>query len=240
MIHPYDFYSLRLNECNTFVKRIMEQVMAFNQEDMGLQPLVDPLNLALDRLSDGLNKTSTKLNTLTVKEADSGRDSSIAGLMMYCKAFLYSFDEAKNDAARILLNTLKSFGEISRANYDEESSKIKNLLSDLEHEAQLKSAVETIQANVFVEQLRQAQQRFDLVTEERLDVRTAQADIDNQKSVKELKQHLDTFFQYLEVMDKINPNRHFGLLIERINTIIDETIHKVKIREGRRAARKEE
>lgn len=31
MIHTYDFYSMRLNECNGFGKRIIEQVKKYNR-----------------------------------------------------------------------------------------------------------------------------------------------------------------------------------------------------------------
>lgn len=240
MIRPYDFSSLRLNECNTFGIRIVEQVKKNNVMEMGLKPLVDPLEDTLDKLGKGLNKTSTKLNTLTVKEADSGRDSSVIGLIMYCKAFLYSADEAKKEAAMLLANHYKSFGQISRANYEEASSKVKDLLDGLDSDAKLTDAVNKIQAVEFVEQVRQAQNRFDLVVEERLDVKSAQPDINNRETAKELKEHLETLFQFLEVMQKISPNPAFEVLVDRINGIIDETMHKVKIREGRRAAQKEE
>ena len=239
MIQTYDFYSMRLNECNTFGKRIIDQVKKYNLETMGLQPLVDPIEATIQKLSEGLNRVSTKLETLTVKDADSGRDSSVSGLVMYCKAFTFSQDEAKNEAAILLGITFKAFGNISRANYEEASSKVKDLLSDLEHKPALKSAVELIQAGPFVEQLRQAQQRFDMVAEERLDVISARPDINNRETAKELKENLDTLFQYLEVMQKIAPNPDFSILVDRINTIINETMNKIHIREGRRAAQKE-
>ncbi len=40
-------------------------------------------------------------------------------------------------------------------------------------------------------------------------------------------------------MQKIAPNPDYDALVDRINMIIDETMNKVKIREGRRAAQKE-
>lgn len=239
MIQPIDFYSMRLNECNAFGKRVVDQVKKFNHQAMGLQPLMDPLEATLRKFEDGLNRTSTKQVTLTVKEADSGRDSSVTGLVMYCKAYTYLQDEVKKEAANLLVNTLRAFGSIQKANYEEATSKVNDLLHDLAHKPPLTSAVETIQAGPFVEQIRLTQQRFDSVAEERLDVKSARPNINNQNTAKELKEKLDTLFQFLEVMQKIAPNPDFDALGERINTIIDETMNKVKIREGRRAAQKE-
>jgi len=239
MIRPIDFYGLRLNECNTFGKRIVDQVKKYNLETLGLQPLVTPLENTLLKFSEGLNRTGTKQETLTLKEADSGRDSSVSGLLMYCRSYTYLQDEAKKEAAWLIVNTLKAFGSIQRANYEEASSKVKDLLHDLDEKPALKNAVEIIQAEPFVEQIRQTQQHFDLVAEERLDVKMSRPDINNREMARELKENLDTLFQYLEVMQKIAPNPDFDALGERINTIIDETMNKVKIREGRRAAQKE-
>jgi len=239
MIHPIDFYSLRLNECNAFGKRAVDQVKKFNYQAMGLQPLMDPLETTLRKFSDGLNRISTKQETLTLKEADSGRDSSVTGLALYCKAYTYLQDEMKKEAASLLVNTLRAFGRIQKANYEEATSKVNDLLHDLEHKPALKSAVETIQAVPFVEQIRLTQQRFDLVAEERLDVKSARPDMNNRDTAKELKENLDTLFQFLEVMQKIAPNPDYEALVDRINTIIDETMNKIRIREGRRAAQKE-
>ena len=239
MIHTYDFYSMRLNECNGFGKRIIEQVKKYNQETMGLLPLVSPIEATIEKLSEGLNRVGTQLETMTVKEADNGRDNSVSGLVMYCKAFTYSHDLDKKAAAERLLTFLKAFGSIYKANYEEASSKVRDMLRELDDKTPLKHAIGLIGATPFVEQLRLAQRRFDMVAEERLDVVSARPDYNNRETAKELKEHLDTLFQFLEVMQKIAPNPDFGLLSDRINTIIDETMNKIHIREGRRAAQQE-
>ncbi|TAJ13494.1 hypothetical protein DMA11_08760 [Marinilabiliaceae bacterium JC017] len=239
MVNSFNYSYLRLDECNVLGSRIVAKVETFDVTALGLLPVVEPVKNILQKLDEGLNKGNVKIETMSVKNADGLRDDCVTGLNYYCKAYACCMDETKRMAAKRLLETIAVYGSIVRENLSVETSKIDNLLGDIDKKPKLQEAVDVIEGQFFEEQLRQAQTNFKAAVKERVVAKDEQSDVDNQKTVLELKDALYTLFQFVEVMQKVNPKPEFAAIIKQINIIIDETMAAVNIRQGRRVAEKE-
>ncbi|TAJ12737.1 hypothetical protein DMA11_11520 [Marinilabiliaceae bacterium JC017] len=239
MIKSISFSQLRIDECNTLGMRVAEVVNQFNVEELGLKGMIDTIYAHLKTLQLGLSKGNVKLLTAKVKDCDINRDDASYAFKYYVKAFVYCSDEDKRVAAELLENFITQYGRYERMNYRIETSRLRNLLKNLADEPELKEAVATISGEFFVHQLRQAQEAFEQSEEARVDERSVRPQVDNKEAVKALKSALETLFQYLEVMQKVNPKPEFDEMINLINIIIDKTMTTVRIRQGRRDAQKE-
>lgn len=234
-----NFSQMRIDECNTFGMRVADTVNQFNVDELGLKGMIDTIYAQLKTLQSGLSKGNVKLLTAKVKDCDINRDDASYSFKYYVKAFVYCSDEDKRAAAELLENFILQYGRYERMNYRIESSRVRNLLKNLEEEPELKEAVATISGDFFVRQLRQAQEAFEQSEGARVDERSFRPQVDNKEAVKALKDGLEILFQYLEVMQKVNPKTEFEEMINLINIIIDKTMSTVHIRQGRRDAKKE-
>jgi hypothetical protein len=240
MFSTLDFYGLRINESYEYVNRFLKLMDKQDLDGLGLQPVVSPLRTSFAQLDEGIQKGNTVLETQTVKEADKGRDNGVRGMVHYCKAYSYSEDEQKRYSANVLLNAIGNYGDIINVGYDAQSAKLSKLLNDLESIPKLIAAVTNIEAEPFVGRVRSSQGNFVKSVEERLDHKSTLSVVDNKEVLKDIKEALDTIFQYIDVMQKVTPREEFTKLVKDINLLIDETMAPLLIRQGRKAAKDDE
>ena len=169
MIELMPFYQLRADEYFTFAERVLEIVNNNASETSTIHTLKTNLQAAKEKLDANLVKNTTKLETQKVKEMDHLRDDCFVALRDYIKACNRRAKDDWKAPSQLLINTIKNYGwTLYTENHSVESSKIKNLISDLETEANLMAAVATLQAAEWLDELKNAQTGFEAAVGERM------------------------------------------------------------------------
>lgn len=168
MIESVPFYLLRVDECYTFGNRIAGLLTNFDLDALQLSVLCDKFRKSLSLLDASLVKESTRSYTLKVLDTDKNRDDSFLALRYYVQASARRRNAVFREAATLLSDTITSCGwRLYNESLSKESSRLNNLISDLENKHSLKMAVTTLGLQEWFNELKQAQVEFEAAQQER-------------------------------------------------------------------------
>ncbi|EZH74243.1 hypothetical protein ATO12_15365 [Aquimarina atlantica] len=126
-----------------------------------IQTKVDPLRKIVARLDDALIYEREKEFTKELEELDRNRDEAVTGLRYGFLMNTYHKNPTVKTAAHLLLDRIDSYGgSIARMNYESESAAIHNLISDLETEHTLKTALQKVELQHWADHLKVTNQKF--------------------------------------------------------------------------------
>ena len=237
MIEIMPFYQLRADESFTLADRLLTILQNHASEASTIQPLIEKLLAAKQLLDASLVKSSTKLQTEKVLEWDKLRDDAFIAFRDYIQVCNRRVKDDWKAPSQLILNTIKNYGwQLYKENYSVESSKIKNLVSELETNADLVAALATLNGSEWKDELKNAQAGFDAAVEERTAANSKITLSQTKAACKEIETACQSIFKYLEVMNEIAPQEEVTTLIEQINVVIREFTNVINIRTGKRVA----
>jgi hypothetical protein len=234
MIKNLSFHLLRRDEYYTFGIKVLDVLSGFNLETVQLIPLHGRVKKGVDKLDHALVKSSTTTYTLNLAEADVKRDCAFLALRYNLLACSKRLQPEWNSAANLLIATIRSYGwNLHKENYSTESSKLKNFLADLEEKPELKSAVAFLNLDNWINELKQSQIDFESIDKARLELKASRSEVKTADACLEIRKSCELLFQYINMMQELNPQDEFIVITRLLNEVIDEFTFTINQRKGK-------
>jgi hypothetical protein len=123
-----------------------------NPQTLGIQPLHVLYRGALDNELEALDFIIKSVLTAKIVEQDHRRDSIYRGFIDSVKGATNHFEPSYREAANLVLNVFKHYGNIARKTLDDETAAINDLVREL-NKPELAQAVSLIGANIWLNRL---------------------------------------------------------------------------------------
>lgn len=182
------------------------------------------LQMAHDDMSAAFKKEVGSLITGDLKELDKRRDDAIRGLILVVRGYEYHFEEEYRKAAVVLLRSIRKYAKnVATLSYQEETSTIKNIVSDWLKEEDLTIAVNLLGLTAWQTELSKANDDFDATY-----VSRSQSDAQKsmQAPVSELRKSVEEAYQtvsdHLTANLIINPSSDLTETVAEVNALVDK------------------
>jgi len=223
MFSAIHYPRLRNNEFVQFIKNLIEIINANNPEVLKVIAQCEDLAALLTVLS-ALSKTNLGSTiTLELQDIDTRRDSDLVGIEMQIKSFTYHFDQAKQEAALVLTDSLADFGPgISRMNYQAETGTIESLIKKWENEPKLIRAITTLSLTDWVKEMKTANILFNNRYLDRIKEDADAPEIKTIELRKQIIQSYRTLLAHLEAHATLSSETVYSNTISQINLLIEQ------------------
>ncbi len=156
-----------------------------------------PFKAAVDEIELLFKSQRGSTHTETLIALDARRDKAINGLVLHLESYTYHFNEAKVQAATLLLNHVKGYGTgIARQNYPTETATLTNIVNDWTNKPELAAAVATLAIGDWLAELDAANNAFNNKYLERAKEEGAETD----DTIKEKRTVMADAYNYLVQM----------------------------------------
>ncbi len=221
MIETPLFYLYRTEEYLALSNQILSVFELVDSEVMGLSKPLIIAQKAHNELAQLSRKSELQSYTQSVITADGSRDDALMAIKLYLKACERRIDVKWKDAARLILDELRSCGwDIENESYEKESIQIRKLLHDLNTDKQLSAAVNTLKLQGWVTELQESQAAFEFAVQARRQLEAGNENINSETACRNIRISLELVFNYIDVMNKIQPNKTNRQIIDKINEVI--------------------
>jgi hypothetical protein len=131
IIETFDLGKTR-NETHTGFHEEMNHVFTKNNPDvLGYRPLYDRYQIALDHEKQSLDFIRKSSLTVKINEQDQKRDTVYRGFVNTVKGATNHYDAEHREAARILSDIFKHYGNMARKPLNDETIALNNLMDEL-------------------------------------------------------------------------------------------------------------
>lgn len=218
--------------------QVFSDILAFLQEEESVE---EPLKGLCDTFAARLSDYDTALvperrsrYTAELARLDSQRDYVFRSFTTQLKLYQTSFDAAQVKAAEALLALIDKYGRnIPAMPYRQETGAIKNLLQDLELEANA-AHIQTLFAAHWVSALRTANDQFEQMMLTRSDA-ASEAAAGGAKAAREAVQAaFEKLCGMINALAIVNGDAAYKHTIERINQLVTESHNVVARRSSRK------
>lgn len=231
MIKSILFYLFRTDDYYTFSKRILAIIEPVIAQVSELATPLSKAQKALTDLDEALVKSTAKAYTEKVVAADGARDNGYTALKLHLRACENRANPELRDAASLLLETLRKYGwSIENESYSKESSKINNLLIDYKTIPELIEAITVTNSQEWTNELQELQTDFEQAEKERTIARANISEVKSEEACKDIRQSLEIIIQFVNIMQKVDPNETFNPMIKLMNEVIIEFNSNIRSR----------
>ena len=214
---------LRNSEFIQFIKNLIEIVNSNDSEVLKVRAQCDDLADLLAILSALYKPNLGSAITQELQELDARRDDAIVGIEMFIKSSVHHFEPAKKEAARVLIDSLTTYGSgISRMNYQAESSTIDSVVEKWESKPKLVDAITTLDLTEWVTEMKTANGLFN---QRYLDRIKEDADAPEQKTTglrKQINQSYRTLLAHLGAHATLSGEAVYTEVIKQTNQLIEQ------------------
>lgn len=223
---------------NLEVFQVYSDILAFLQQEESLE---EPLKGLCDAFAARLSAYDTALvperrsrYTAELTRLDEQRDYVFRSFTAQLKLYLTSFDAGQVKAAEALLAVVDKYGRnIPAMPYRQETGAIKNLVQDLELEANA-AHTETLFASHWVDALRSANEQFEQVMLTRSDA-ASEAEMGGAKTARGAVQAaFEKLCEMINALAVINGSSAYKQTIDRINQLVSESQNVAARRRSRK------
>jgi len=150
------------------LKLVVDKVDEANATTLKIKKVRDDLAGILPALKSSLNAEVALSETKVIQDLDQRRDDAIIGLQMIVKGNTRHINTEKKDAANLLKAFFKAQGsEISRLNYQAETSVLDKITDKLKSDAKYIQAIALLGLDEWVAELETSNQQFETVFKSR-------------------------------------------------------------------------
>lgn len=237
-INSFNTARFRNAEIVSVTADVLNFVSGYDWVGLKVEGFYTQTTTSLKKLEDHLNKFNTVSETLQVEENDLLFNNSWRALKYFCNALALNPDEAKRNAANVLINLSKIHGyNLHMESYQEQNAKAKMFLDHCDGVVEVKEAIELIGADPFISNQKVALDALNLSLENRNDKTVKEVrDTDTKMLRKELMASLEQMLKYLEAMSGLVSEGPLNAMIKNIN----ESIQKVEVLHKTRSTRSTE
>ena len=208
----------------------------FDLSTLMLASLADKLTKAVEALSSVLVKIQPKDKTQVIQSADMVRDRSFLALRTALESLAHRRDAATVQQAMLLLDIFHQHGwDLHNRSYATESSRMVDLLNDLESRAELTAAITSLKLSDVVAELKLAQQEFEAAYQDRTLVSAAMLTATGKEASKEVVATSTALFQAIDSLYTVTHTEDYLTIANRINEVVDSYTQVIRARITRAA-----
>ena len=222
MINAIELAKLRHGEFLQFVTNFSELVENNNPSELNVLKQHNDFKVAISIFEPLFKKERVNAITQQLILLDERRDKAFTGVNAVINGYLYHFDAAIAHAAKLLADSLQIFGSgIVRQNYTAESATIRKIVTNWESKPALIEALVLLGLINWKDELKLANQTFDLKYLERID------DIGNEASDRLKEKRVETMVVYYELKKHLDANAvlhntpAYEKTISKLNVLIE-------------------
>ena len=190
-------------------------------KDAGVEKLTEvlpPLEAALAREDEALNRTRALDGTEALEKLDRKRDNAYYALRLLVEMELRNDDESVVEAAKTVAEVMRRYPDTPEVNYDQETGNIKNMVGDFKKVA---AAVTKINAAAAITRLDTANKAFDERYHQRVVSKTPKGTFDVKEIRAAVDKALDSVLARVAAIDNLTPDPKITDLITHYNSLID-------------------
>lgn len=223
MIDKIKAPKLRISESVQFFSDVLAVCKNSNPADLNIQKPWTALDNSLKLLGQSFKKEQASVFTAELIALDQRRDHGIICLRKLADGYTNHHVVEKQQAARKLLIVIDKYGRnISKMNYQAETSVLENLVNDLKSNADNAAAVKLLGLDDTVTEIKAANDMFnstylDRVSDEASKDLTAAGAL-----VQECRQHYNMLVKHIEANAILNPSEVYEALISKLNNLIEK------------------
>ena len=193
-----------------------------------LTAVLKPLEDALNREDEALNRPRSKEGSKELDTLDSVRDTAYRALMKALEAAELSADVDEAKAAEKLKDVMKRYPGVVRANYDRETGLILNLVTDLKS-AECTAAVTKLKLAAAITRLETANTAFDDRYHNRY---KGGKNVDDMRALRTaVNKAIDEAFERVAALNNLDPSEKITALIQHYNNYVHDRETVIKQRE---------
>ncbi len=130
-VYTFSISKLRNLAHFEFHDEVKQLVNKHTAEKLNIVEIFAQFTALLDKEKEGLETIRQHKLTAQITDLDEKRDHIFSGLVANIKSYLFHFDEQKQATAQELEKALKSYGNLTIKNYNEETAGLDKLTDEL-------------------------------------------------------------------------------------------------------------
>lgn len=234
MIEGYNYHDMRINEKGVFAKEVLAAAKPYGEKDPELKPLIDDASSKSEILSKALDRLSVADITKLMNEDDDQRDSGIANLESYALSCSKRKDPVWANAGQVVVNALRTVGwDMNYRSNKEETNLIDTFLLMVDSQENLKKALTTINAQEWIDEIRQGQASYVQHTALRKEAEKPGSSITSREAARDLGVAIDKLFRYINFQIEFKGSDTYATLADEINKTIADYRATIKQRATR-------
>lgn len=214
------FSKLRISELIEFFSITLKICQKYNPEALKIDVLVNALEASHKKADSVFQKGKSSEYTAKLAALDKARDEDIICLRMLAAGFTHHHLSDKKAAARLILKTIDHYGSnISRMNYESETTVIRNLSEDLLTKPALAPAIENLSLRDIVTNMKYDNECFRALYLERNEAESKQITLPAGKMLKETIHVYRALVETIEANALLNHHDDFMKIVAEINVL---------------------
>jgi len=234
-IEPIKLSDLKNDELSNIADQLGNSLNEADIVTLGLDQIKGRFDGCNEKYKELINPLLGSKLTMSLSQADNERDDVSIFLYSYTKSHCHSPVEAERQAAELILKHFSAQDyPFTRLSYAVQSSKTNSLLYSFETDPDAKKALETLSATRIVGFLKRKAGAFEGLVHQRNHEQALRESGAGLESRKELQQSITDICNFVELMNRVNPQEGYAELIRKFNQIIGEFKSELKARHTRK------
>lgn len=234
MIEAYNYHQMRINEKGTFADKLLLVATPYGEKDAELKPLLQNVTTANTAFSKALEKMSFVELTALMGEDDDQRDNGIGNLEGYALSCAGRKNPIWVQAGQVVVDAIKVVGwDMNYRGNVEETKLIDTFLAQIESQPTLKQALITINAQEWIDEIREGQTSYKLHDQQRLTAKNSEGKTTSKEAARELGIAIDKMVRYINFQIEFKNREDYRDLSFIVNTLISEITTTLKQRATR-------
>jgi hypothetical protein len=220
-------------ELMTTAGRTLTAVAPVTSQEPFLQKIATKIEEDKNELEVALNRERGSEYTQQLMARDSGRDNAFTAFRDYVKACTRRSQPEIVDAAELIVNAIRKQGwTLYLSGYARETASLNMLFNDLSsHE--LTAAIQTIGAQLWLDDLKAAQTAFEETYQTKVSTET-QIDYPALRDAKmQLGRHLNTLLDCIQILLCLGETETYEPIANQLNEIITDVMTSARARRTR-------
>ncbi len=223
-----------IKDFTQFIRNILLIVHQYNPEKLKLKAVYQALEQRDGKLQETYKQNPVNDIAPQLASLDSQRDQAVRCLYKVSKGYLHHHNEEKAAAGKKIADRLTKYGKrIYHLNYSAETAVLKNLINDLQTNADCMAAIKALHLEDVLEVMNQSNTAFEALFVQRLE-QSSQHDT-NKELIERTIEAYRTLVQHVEAHVTLTPSEDYTSLISHMNENI-EHFNRVVARRSNMAA----
>jgi hypothetical protein len=232
---------LRVNEFIQFLKDVISICKNNDAAKLKIDTRLMPLEENVNSLEGIFKKERGSDLTKEITELDERRDQAFVSFTQFIEAYMNHFDSTKFEAAEKINRVIEKYGySIARLNYQAETTTLTNLVNDLESEPDLAVAVNTLDLQPLIDEIKTANTLFNEKYLERIREKAQVAEGNTIELRKESEIAFRKLIDLIEAWIEVSGADSYQNLVNQLNELIEKYNQTLSLRSGDEETESEE
>lgn len=220
-------------ELKTTSERIVNTVNESIKNEPFIGEIVSVIETDKKQLDEALLHERINEYTKVLLGKDLNRDGAYLSLRDLARSFTHRLNPVEAQAGELIVDIIEKHGwQLHRLPYAQESAELNLLFVELDTPAAT-AALKTIGGESCYAELKTAQVEFEKTYDQKISVQIMENYPYISQSKRKLAQHLQTLLDCIEILVEIRGIEKYKIAVEKLNTIITETMTIARARKTR-------